>query len=67
MEIKDIDLKNSKGQTLLFLKSRSILSNISQIQADFMNTNLVALCLSQTWLTKATVDGLITLDGYQII
>lgn len=59
-------IKECKGQRIIFLNVRSIMSNLSQIQADFKTSNILALALCETWLSKSTLSGLINLEGFTI-
>lgn len=50
-------INSGKGQTLVFLNVRSVMANISQLQAEFWLANHVALGFCETWLSKYTLEG----------
>lgn len=60
------ELKSTKGQKFLFLNIRSIVANFSLLQLDFEYSPLMVLGLTETWLVKNTVTGLIKLKGLNI-
>lgn len=60
------DVLNMKGQKILFLNVRSILANLSLIQADFAESPVFSIGLTETWLRPTTVSGLVKLKGYNI-
>lgn len=60
-------LLNDKGQKILCLNVRSLYSNRSQLEADFIDTNIYALCLIETWLTPMLQTHVIDIDGFQLI
>lgn len=68
LNIKNCDeLKASKGQIFAFLNIRSVYNNLSELQADFNNSNLVALGLSETWLNQNILSSMVNIDGYKAI
>lgn len=59
------ELKNTKGQKFIFLNTRSLYSNISQLQLEFENSNVLCLCFCETWLTRVTDTRLVDIKGYK--
>lgn len=59
------ELKSEKGQKIIFLNVRSIYNNISELQLEFANCNLMCLCFCETWLNSKIDSRLIDIYGYK--
>lgn len=57
-------LKNEKGQKIIYLNTRSLYNNISELQLEFSNCNLISLCFCETWLSSKINSKLIDISGY---
>lgn len=55
------------GRKFLFLNIRSLLPNINLLRHQFAESNILLLGLCETWLNKRIHDGLIAIDGYNIV
>ena len=58
---------NYKGLNLAHINTRSLLSKKDSLQVYLDNSNLSALCISETWLNKYIPDNLTYFRGYNII
>lgn len=61
------ELKDSKGQKFLFLNVRSVFNNLSKLQADFNNSNFVAIGFTETWLHQNILSSMISINGFKPI
>lgn len=60
-------IKDLKGQKIIFLNVRSLYGHFSQLEAEFKQTNFMGLCFSETWLNDKIPDGLISIQGYNLV
>lgn len=66
MSISLDEFERAKGQKFIFLNIRSLMANLSQLQADFMYSRAMAIGLTETWLKSNTISSLIDLKGFSI-
>lgn len=60
------NLKNSKGQKIIFLNVRSLYNHISELTLDFSMTNFLAICICETWLNHTMDSRLIAIPGFKV-
>ena len=60
------DLKY-KGLNIVHLNIRSILYKIDQVKMMISQAKIYILCLTETWLTKATTNHELSIEGYSIL
>lgn len=66
----DLDIKSLcsfKGNKFLFLNIRSLISNINVFKAEFDNTLVDVIGLSETWSNPRISDVLLNLEGYSLV
>ena len=51
----------------MHLNIRSILYKIDQVKMMISQAKIDILCLTETWLTKATTNHELSIDGYAIL
>lgn len=65
---KNVDeLLSLKGKKILFLNICSILPNINNLRLDFENSNILAICITESWLNTHIPDVLIKILGFNTI
>lgn len=60
-------LKITKGQNIIFLNVRSLYAHITESQTEFSGSSFMCSCFCETWLTAATDEQLLSIDGYKIV
>lgn len=60
------ELKDEKGQKIIFLNTRSLINHISELQTEFNRTKFTALGFCETWLNNIILSGLINIEGYRL-
>lgn len=60
-------LFDARGQKLLFLNIRSLYANHSQLECDFMNSNIYMICLTESWLKPSTKSHIVDISGFNLL
>lgn len=60
------EIKNLKGQKYLFLNVRSLCKQLTDIQADFQDSTVTCLGITESWLGRLHPDDLVRMDGFSI-
>lgn len=60
-------MHETKGQKIVCLNIRSLYANFSLLEADFANSNIVAICLTETWLKPSLITGLVNIPGFRLV
>lgn len=60
-------LKNMKGQRYVYSNIRSLFGHLSEMQADFENTNFTVIGLSETWLKPNLLSSMVYIEGYKSV
>lgn len=61
------DLLDGKGQKVIFLNIRSLTKNFCGFEADFKNSDLLAIGLVETWLNVNIRSSILKLQGFSLI
>lgn len=59
------EIKQMKGQKIIYLNVRSVYRHISEIQLDFEDTNFICLAFTESWLTSNINSNIISLKGFK--
>lgn len=61
------DFKFIPGRKFVFLNVRSLLPNINLLRYELSDSSMFLIGIWETWLTKRIHDGLVEIDGYNIV
>lgn len=61
------DILSLKGKNIVFLNIRSLLPNINNLRLNFELSNILAICITESWLNVLIPDVLIAIEGFKFL
>lgn len=59
-------LLRERGQKIVFLNIRSLYANHSQLECNFMNSDVYMVCLTESWLKPLIKSHIVDINGFNL-
>lgn len=61
------EISASKGSKFIFLNARSVIANANLLNADFQNTQITCINITESWLNDKIPDNLVEIPNYTLV